>query len=237
MRDTQQQRTARLGPSQPANSYNSRRNEDTLSIPRHSNNLSRSSCHSRGSSTSSIGSINHFGIDENNNYLLSPHGTPQRQRFVNVMPSGRPVEDMSMAFGPYLGQMDAMMQKSQHGYGAAPGHDFELYGPDGAFPTPTFLTFADVSPGQSPQGWISEGEITSSRRSSRRISNGILERVAKFENMGPDPIQVGRPYTPPGQNDDGMCSARMAMRRKPQAANNGTQHITPPHRWRRLRIG
>lgn len=203
MRDTQQQRAARLGPSQPANTYanNSRRNS-AVSANRHRNNPRRSSCHSRDSSSSSIGSINHFGIDENNNFLISPHGTPQNQRFVNAMPSNRQMEDMSMSFGPYLSQMNAMMQKSQQGYDAATGQDFELYAPDSALSTPTFLTFDEASPSQSPhQGWISEGEATNSRRSSRRISNGILDRVAKFENMGPEPIQVGRPYTPPGQND------------------------------------
>ncbi len=206
MRETQQQRTARLGPSQPignanANNYanNSRRNS---TMNRHSNNQSRSSCHSRNSSTSSIGSINHFGIDENNNFLLSPHGTPQSQRFVNVMPGNRQMDDMSMSFGPYLSQMNAMMQKSQQGYDNAQGQDFELYAPDSALSTPTFLTFAEASPSESPQGWISEGEATNSRRSSRRVSNGILDRVAKFENMGPEPIQAGRPYTPPGQNDN-----------------------------------
>lgn len=112
-----------------------------------------------------------------------------------------------MSFGPYLEQMSSLVQKSQQGYDGAAGQDFELYGADSALPTPTFLTFAEVSPSQSPnQGWMSEGETTNSCRSSRRISNGILDRVAKFESMGPEPIQVGRPYTPPGQNDNSMCS-------------------------------
>ncbi|KAB5511508.1 hypothetical protein GE09DRAFT_1164738 [Coniochaeta sp. 2T2.1] len=214
MRETQQQRTARLGLSQPA-PYNDNHNNNTTSnyasnsrrnyaVNRHTNNVSRSSCHSRNSSTSSIGSINHFGIDENNNFLMSPHGTPQSQRFANVIPvNNRQMEDMSMSFGPYLSQMDAMMQKGQQGYdNNNPGQDFQLYAPDSALSTPTFMTFAEASPSQSPHGWMSEGEARGSRRSSRRISGGILDRVAKFENMGPEPIQAGRPYTPPGQNDN-----------------------------------
>jgi hypothetical protein len=63
------------------------------------------------------------------------------------MPSNRQMEDMSMSFGPYLSQMNAM---------TAAGQDFELYAPDSALSTPTFLTFAEASPSQSPhQGWIS----------------------------------------------------------------------------------
>ena len=210
MRETQQQRTARLGPSQPignshSNAYasNSRRNH---SINRNNNNHSRSSCHSRNSSTTSASStgssINHFGIDENNNYIISPQATPQSQRFVNVMPKQVQYDDMTMSLGPYLSQMQAMMQNSQSGYGNATTNDFELYAPDSAVSTPTFLTFAEASPSESPQqGWISEGEATNSRRTSRRISNGLLDRIAKFENMGAEPIQIGRPYTPP-QNDN-----------------------------------
>lgn len=202
MRETQQQRTARLGPSQSISNgqqyaSNNRRNN---SIHRHSNDTSRSSCHSRNSSTtstSSVGSLNHFGIDESNNYLISPHGTPQAQRFVNVMPKQQnQFEDMSMSFGPYLSQMNAMMQKGQQGY--EPSQDFELYAPDSALSTPTFLTFAEASPGESPQqGWMSEGDTTNNRRTSRRISNGLLDRIAKFETMGAEPVQAGRPYTPP----------------------------------------
>lgn len=54
--------------------------------------------------------------------------------------------------------------------------------------------FANSAP--SPQGWASEEETSSTRRSARRVSNGILDRVVKFEGMQQmDGMQ--RPATPP----------------------------------------
>jgi regulatory protein SWI5 len=76
--------------------------------------------------------------------------------------------------------------------------DFELY-PSSTLSTPTFVTFNE-SPSGAP-GWNSEGEVSSSRRSSRRISNGIMDRVSKFETMGTDNPE--RPATPPHQNANG----------------------------------
>ncbi|CAH0037301.1 unnamed protein product [Clonostachys solani] len=121
-------------------------------------------------------------------YLVSPHGTPHAQRFD---PSC--LDPGSIPFDPYGEHMQTFMQnQASFGQNMNVSKDFELFTTDSALSTPTFMNFAE-SP--SAPGWISEGETSSTRRSSRRISNGIMDRVSKFENLGLD--NVPRPITPP----------------------------------------
>ncbi|KAF4922331.1 Metallothionein expression activator [Colletotrichum viniferum] len=131
--------------------------------------------------------------NDHENYLMSPHGTPAAQRFDATCFDSTPIQ-----FDQYGNQMNGMMAKNQQAYGASMGgnKDFELFGSDSALSTPSFMNFSDAP--NTPQGWISEGETASTRRSSRRISNGIMERVSKFETMGIE--QMSRPMTPPTQN-------------------------------------
>ncbi|VUC23695.1 unnamed protein product [Clonostachys rosea] len=121
-------------------------------------------------------------------YLVSPHGTPHAQRFD---PSC--LDPGSIPFDPYGEHMQTLMQnQASFGQNMTVSKEFELFTTDSALSTPTFMNFAE-SP--SAPGWISEGETSSTRRSSRRISNGIMDRVSKFENLGLD--NVSRPITPP----------------------------------------
>lgn len=222
MRETQQQRTlARPGPSQLNNNNNNNQhsNHNTPTHSRHNSISSVSSIHTRGHSRNS--SINHFGIDENS-FLLSPHGTPQSQRFMDPMSSHGQIDDMGIPFDPYMSAMNLMMKKNQASYDAAPAQDFELYAPDSALSTPTFMTFAEASPG-SHQGWMSEGEAANSRRSSRRISNGIMDRVAKFENIAR--LDADEPATPPEQNDNRASS--VLMERVTVVANEMNRIFSP----------
>ncbi|KAI1385798.1 uncharacterized protein F4822DRAFT_414180 [Hypoxylon trugodes] len=129
-------------------------------------------------------------------YLMSPHGTPQTQSFdgqgFDNLPSQ---QDLQLNFDMYNASMNAMMKKNQENFSnMTASQDLEQF-PSSALSTPTFMSFQD-SPTGGP-GWISEGETSSTRRSSCRISNGIMDRVAKFETMG---LDVRRPLTPPRQN-------------------------------------
>ncbi|KAK9775993.1 hypothetical protein SCAR479_07213 [Seiridium cardinale] len=132
------------------------------------------------------------------NYLISPHATPQLSGFESQSFDGLPgPHSMSMSFDMYNSSMSSMMKKNQESYSdnmTAP-QDFELF-PSSTMSTPTFMTFGD-SPSGAP-AWMSEGESSHSRRNSRRISNGIMDRVVKFETLGIDDPQ--RPLTPPHQN-------------------------------------
>ncbi|KAH9905740.1 hypothetical protein F4778DRAFT_677640 [Xylariomycetidae sp. FL2044] len=139
------------------------------------------------------------------NYLLSPHGTPQTQTF-----EGHCFNDLSdqqtniqqFNFDLYTGPMNVAVKKNQESYSnngsINMSQDFDLF-PPSTLSTPTFLNFQD-SPTGNP-GWISEGDASDTRRSSRRISNGIMDRVSKFENLGID--APSRPLTPPHQNVTG----------------------------------
>ncbi|KAK1976496.1 hypothetical protein LZ30DRAFT_304574 [Colletotrichum cereale] len=129
---------------------------------------------------------------DHDNYIMSPHGTPHAQRFNPSCFDSSPIQ-----YNQYGNQMADMMAKSQQDYAGAMGgnKDFELFASDSALSTPSFMNFSDT-PG-TPQGWISEDETASTRRSSRRISNGIMDRVNKFETMG---MEMPRPITPPDQD-------------------------------------
>ncbi|KAM0348405.1 hypothetical protein ACHAPU_004375 [Fusarium lateritium] len=127
----------------------------------------------------------------NENYLMSPHGTPQTQRFD---PSC--FDPNSLPFDPYSADLNVMMGKGQQaGYGdnMSGGKEFDIFNNDSAISTPTFIAFP--SEGSSAQGWASEGDTSSTKRTARRVSGGILDRVNKFENL-----DTTRPATPPNQN-------------------------------------
>lgn len=136
------------------------------------------------------------------NFLISPQGTPHSQRFVDAGCFGQTAtQQQSAQFDAFGGSMNVIIKKNQAAAfangGMAVGGDFELFGQDSALSTPTFMTFPESPVGG--QGWISEGDTASTRRSSRRISNGIMDRVAKFETLGLE-SPVARPITPPNQN-------------------------------------
>ncbi|KAI1768470.1 hypothetical protein GGR53DRAFT_478227 [Hypoxylon sp. FL1150] len=131
------------------------------------------------------------------NYLISPHGTPRTQSFEGQCFGNLPnPQDLQMNLDMYNGAMNAAMKKNQESFpsNVSISQDFDQF-PSSALSTPTFVNFHD-SP-TSGTGWTSEGETSSTARSSRRISNGIMDRVAKFETLG---IEVPRPLTPPRQN-------------------------------------
>lgn len=143
------------------------------------------------------------GAAHGETFLISPQGTPQFQhRFDTAcfdrVPGGPQQDCINVPYQMYGGPVNVMMKKNQVNFPneMAGPQDFELFPPESSLSTPTFMTFPDASP--NSQGWISEGDTSGSRRNSRRISNGIMDRVSKFENMtmeGPH-----RPVTPPNQN-------------------------------------
>jgi regulatory protein SWI5 len=130
------------------------------------------------------------------NYLISPHSTPRGQRFLDGLGGPQNVQspfDMYSS-SPMSNDMAKNHENAYHPSMAA-AQDFDLF-PSSTLSTPTFMTFQD-SPTGAPE-WISDSEASNTRRASRRISNGILDRVAKFENLHGD--SPSRPLTPPQQN-------------------------------------
>lgn len=129
--------------------------------------------------------------NDSENFLISPHGTPQAQRF----DSSSCFDTNALQFNPYGAQLNMMMQKNQENYAnnIAETKTFELYSNDSTLSTPTFMNFPD-----SPAGQAWSADEAGSRRNSRRISDGIMDRVSKFESMGIEEPQ--RPTTPQNQN-------------------------------------
>lgn len=139
--------------------------------------------------------------------LISPLTTPQLQadQFDQSCFGAN-----TFSFAAYGGgDVNMMMQRAQPVYGdqIAGGRDFDLQGlnTDSALSTPTFASFQE-SP--TAQGWTSEGDTTSTRRSTRRISNGIMDRVSKFETLGYEGLE--RPITPPNQNASSKLTQKLS---------------------------
>ncbi|RCI11389.1 hypothetical protein L249_7562 [Ophiocordyceps polyrhachis-furcata BCC 54312] len=120
-------------------------------------------------------------------FLTSPHATPQTHRFD---PATACFDAPQVPYS-YGAQLSLMMQKNQESFGSnmAEAKDLGLYAHEADLGTPAFAHFPDSPSGQS---WPTED---GPQRSVRRISNGIVDRVHKFETLGMENIQ--RPMTPP----------------------------------------
>ncbi|KAI0123758.1 hypothetical protein BJ170DRAFT_687010 [Xylariales sp. AK1849] len=132
------------------------------------------------------------------NYLISPRGTPQVQGFEGQFFDGLPgSQTMNMSYDWSNGPMSVVVKQNQESFSnnMASRQDFELF-PSSTMSTPTFMNFNDSASGTP--GWTSEEETSSTRRTSRRISNGIMDRVSRFEYMGTNSSE--RPITPQQQN-------------------------------------
>ncbi len=141
------------------------------------------------------------------NFLISPQGTPYSQRFDAACFDGVRAEQEQqdctpVQYDPFGRPINVIICKNQLSFAnnMAGMQDFELFGPQSTLSTPTFVAFQESPTGT--QGWLSEGETATTRRTSRRISNGIMDRVSRFENMAVEGAQ--RPTTPPPQNALGM---------------------------------
>lgn len=137
------------------------------------------------------------------NYLISPHSTPHSRRFDaacydRLTASPQQPDCVGVGYDMYGAPINLAVKRSPASFtnNMAGAQDFELFGQESSLSSPTFMNFQE-SP-TTAQGWTSEGDTSSTRRSSRRISNGIMDRVSKFENMGMETVQ--RPMTPPNQN-------------------------------------
>lgn len=90
------------------------------------------------------------------------------------------------------------MQKTRANFANAMASADEMYGSGTTLSTPTYMEFPE-GVGMSP-GWNSEAETASTRRGTRRISNGIADRINKFEGLSDD---SQRTVTPSNQDATG----------------------------------
>lgn len=129
-------------------------------------------------------------FDNDENYLNSPIVTPNRQSF----DAGNQYGERSGSQYPYSGPINTTIHVDPSNFG---GNDFNLFSSDPLTPS-AYLDFSAGIDGLQSSG-------SNSRRSSsgRRISDGIVDRVAQFENLALKSPQ--RPITPPNQNAPSMC--------------------------------
>ncbi|KAI1807544.1 hypothetical protein F4811DRAFT_477439 [Daldinia bambusicola] len=202
---------------QPASTIPTRQEYTTVSNSTNNNTGSITSQHVlREAQTHSIARPGpqqaYANLASDDSYLISPHGTPRTQEFEGQgFGSLSNQQDMQIHLDMYNGRFPGNVTASQ---------EFEQF--PSALSTPTLLSFQD-SPTGGP-GWISEEETSSTRRNSRRISNGIMDRVTKFEKLG---IEVQRPLTPPRQD----ATDYFPLTPKDTPHDRTIKHGQPPQRF------
>lgn len=125
--------------------------------------------------------------------MISPHQTPHSQRFDTSC-----FESSTAPFDAYGEQLNMMMQRNQGSYGnnMSSAKDFDLFAVENAQSMSPYTSI----PESPSQAWMMDGGNATIRRTQRRISDGIMDRVAIFENMNGEDGQV--PSTPPNQQNE-----------------------------------
>lgn len=132
-------------------------------------------------------------FDNDENYLRSPIVTPNRQSF-DATCSDQYGEQVPSSPYHFDGPINSTIQIDPNTFNE--GTSLNLFASETAM-TPT--EFLDFSAGfENGHGFQSSG--TSRRSSGRRISNGIVDRVAQFEQLA---LKSPRPVTPPNQHVPG----------------------------------
>ncbi|TVY18394.1 Metallothionein expression activator [Lachnellula arida] len=133
-----------------------------------------------------------FNYDNDENYLSSPAVTPQRQSFdTGCMNYGE--RGANSPYSSYSGPLNTIINVDPNNFNGT--NDFNLFSPGALTPS----AFLDFSASLENLNDTSNGQDESRRSSNvRRISGGIIGRVAQFENLAMQSPQ--RPITPPNQN-------------------------------------
>jgi regulatory protein SWI5 len=158
----------------------------------------------------------HFDNDEN--YLNSPIVTPSRQSFDASCMSQFSSQEQQNQFS-YTGPINQIINVDPINFNGA--NDFNLYPSNGNLTPSAFL---DFSAGFDNNSEASRSGNHSRRTSGgRRISGGIVDRVAQFESMAQ---ASQRPITPPNQN----VSCKLLAFPRPDSTDN--LRLLPPYTWR-----
>lgn len=136
--------------------------------------------------------------DNDENHFVSPLVTPHRQSFDSGCSNPYEVQGHQHSYS-YSGPMNPMIPVDPNFNG---NNEFDFFTTNTAM-TPTFMEFFQDSEVQSVHSQPSSANH--SRRSSRRISGVILDRVAQFENLALK--SPSRPITPPDANSTSKLSS------------------------------
>jgi regulatory protein SWI5 len=146
--------------------------------------------------------IHHFNPMNNENYLISPIVTPQRQYFgsecMNLYGGSREPAPSS----PYSSDINSINSVNPNGCsGSNPfaGNDSPLYPDEGNLTPSEYLDFSMAFDGLQQEDWGATIKPASRPSTGRRISGNIAERVARFEGLAAEQPS-SRPLTPPNQN-------------------------------------
>jgi regulatory protein SWI5 len=134
-----------------------------------------------------------LSFDNDENYLNSPNVTPHRQSF--DAGSMNQYGDRGGQSQYYSGPINTIIPVNTNNFNGNGNDDFNLFNSDGSLTPSAFL---DFSAGFTDSQSADNGNNSRRNSAGRRISGGILDRVAQFENLALQ--SPHRPITPPNQN-------------------------------------
>lgn len=161
-------------------------------------------------------------FDNDENYLNSPTVTPHRQSFdarcTNQYANAGYNQNQNR--WSYSGAINTIIDVNPNQFSGS--NDFNLFSNDQILSPSAFIDFSAAFDNLS-DATRSEGN---SRRNSRRISGGILDRVAQFENLALQSPHPQRPITPPNQN------AASELSKKIFSSTINISRLLPPYTTR-----
>lgn len=141
-------------------------------------------------------------FDNDENYLSSPNVTPQRQSFdtgcVNQYREPTHQNQHQHSYS-YSGPVNTAVNLSTSSFNG--GNDFNLYPSEGPMTPSAYLDFSAGF--ENASDGSNSGHHSRRSSAGRRISGGIVDRVAQFENLALQSPGISRPMTPPNQNATG----------------------------------
>ena len=132
-------------------------------------------------------------LDNDENYLSSPIVTPSRQLFDAACSAQYGDQGPNPPYA-FNGQINSTMQVDPDAF--IGGNGFNIFASDSSMAPSTYMDFSAGF--ENGNGF--NANTDSKRSSGRRISGGIVGRVAQFEHLA---LKSSRPMTPPNQNVTG----------------------------------
>lgn len=145
----------------------------------------------------------YFNPTNDENYLISPLVTPQRQSFdIGCMDVyGAPRNQTSyMTYPEQINQINGVNENGHSSSSPFGSNDSLLYPDQGNPTTSAYVDFSMAFDNLSEQqGWGATVKPSTRSSMGRRISGNIADRVARYEDLSTSRTS-SRPITPPGQD-------------------------------------
>lgn len=134
-------------------------------------------------------------FDNDENYTSSPAITPHQQSFDTRCTAQYRAPTHQHHYS-YSGPIDTTIEINSSNYNGS--HDFNLFAADGSTTPSPYLDFSAEFDQESEAS--NNGHYSRRSSAGRRISVGLVDRVAQFQNLALQSPELTRPMTPENQN-------------------------------------